>query len=440
MDDDVDGRQLTDVPTSDTPPDQPLRENRDFLTLLVSQTVSVGGDAVSSTALPLLVLALTGSGVVMGIVRAIDAVADFGFATIAGALADRGDRKRMMFLADFGRATLTALIPMSVFVNGPTLAVILIVAGPMAILRGFFRAGYLAAMPNLVGRSQLARGNGILETAYSAAFILGPALAGLLVTVIGPGETLAVDAASYGLSSVGLVLIGRDLKAPTDRPHSRIIDDIREGVVYVARHPILRTVILLFATTNAVLTPIEVAMTFRIIRDLGESPAAFGLTLTGLGVGLMAGAVFASRLGQHTNVARVFVAAVMTMGLPVIGAAVIPSLPAIVLLTALSGAGEAAVVVLYVSVRAANSPDALLGRIASTARMMALALIPIGALIGGILIDAFGGTATLAILGAAMCVLALAFSQIGGLRTASLAPPTPVGALPEVRSAAGEVG
>ena len=419
--------------TFEAPPDQPLRENRDFLTLLVSQTVSVGGDSVSSTAMPLLVLALTGSGVVMGIVAAIDAAADFLFATIAGALADRGDRKRMMFLSDLGRAILTALVPVSVFLHGPTMAVVLLVAGPLAILRGFFRAGYLAAMPNLVGRSHLARGNGILETAYSAAFILGPALAGLLVTVIGPGETLALDAASFGLSSLGLVLIGRDLKAPTDRPASRIVDDIREGVLYVARHPVLRTVILLFATTNAILIPIAAAMTFRIARDLGQSPAAFGLTLTGLGVGTMVGAVLASRLGQQSNVARIFVGAVFMMGLPLIAAAAIPSLPAIVVLTALSGAGEAAVTVVYISVRAANSPDALLGRIASTARVMSLALIPFGALIGGILIDSFGGTATLAILGAAICALALVFSQVGALRAASLAPPKSAVVLPEVQ-------
>jgi MFS family permease len=423
---------MADLPEDAAGVDEPLLRNRDFLTLLASQSVSVGGDAVSSTALPLLVLALTGSGLAMGIVTAINTAADFVFGTIAGAVADRGDRKRMMFLSDFGRAILTALIPLSVVLGGPTMAVVLIVSGPMAILRGFFRAGYLAAMPNLVGRSQLARGNGILETAFSASFIVGPALAGFLVTVIGPGETLALDAASYAISSVGLVLIRRDLKAPTDRPPSRIVDDIREGIVYVAQHPVLRAVILLFASTSAVLTPVAAAMTFRIVRDLGQSPAAFGLTLTGLGVGTMVGALWATRLGHGANVRRVALLAVFLMGVPLIAAAAIPSLPAIVALTALSGAGEAALVVVYISVRAANSPDALLGRIASTARVMALALMPIGSLIGGVLIDTVGGTATLAILGVAMCVLAVGFGQVGSLRSASLRPassPPPSGEL-----------
>ncbi len=406
-----------------SPSDEPLSRNRDFSTLLISQSVSVAGDAVSATALPLLVLALTGSGLAMGIVGAINTGADFVMGTFAGAMADRGDRKRMMFGADLGRALFTALIPLTDLVHGPTMVVILLVSAPLAILRGFFRAGYLASMPNLVGRSQLARGNGILETAFSASFIVGPAIAGFLVTVIGPGPTLAVDAASFALSSLGLFLIRRDLKAPPDRPPSRILDDIREGIVYVARHPVLRTVILLFATTSAVLAPVGPAMTFRIVRDLGQSPAAFGLALTGLGVGTLVGSLFATRLGLGTNVARVLVLALLVMGGSLIAVAAIGSLPVLVAMTALSGAGEAALVVVYVSVRAANSPDQLVGRIASTARVMALGLMPIGSLIGGVLIDTVGGTGTLAILGASICILALGFSQVRPLRAASLAPP-----------------
>jgi MFS family permease len=408
------------APIESPPSDQPLRENRDFLTLLVSQSVSAAGDAVSSTALPLLVLALTGSGVAMGIVSAVNFGADFLFGTFAGAIADRSDQKRMMFAADLGRAILTGLIPLSVFVGGPTMAIVVLTAAPLAILRGLFRAGYLASMPNLVGRSQLARGNGILESAYSASFVLGPAIAGFLVTIIGPGETLAVDAASFALSSVGLFLIRRDLKAPADREPSRIIDDIREGIVYVARHPILRTTILFFATTSAPLAAIGAAMTFRIVRDLGESPAAFGLTLTGLGVGTMVGALAAARFGPSTNVRWVMVASGVLMGAPIAAAAVVPSLPAIVALTALSGAGEAALVIVYVSVRAANSPDALVGRIASTARVVTLAFAPVASLIGGILIDAVGGSATLAILGATTCLVAVGFSGASALRGAHL--------------------
>ena len=405
------------------PNDEPLRRNRDFLTLLISQSVSAAGDGVSATAMPLLVLALTGSGLVMGVVGAINSGADFFMGTIAGALADRGDRKKMMFVADLGRAIFTALIPLSDLFHGPTMVVILLVSAPLAVFRAFFRAGYLASMPNLVGRSQLARGNGILETAFSASFIVGPAIAGFLVAAIGPGPTLAIDAASFAVSSLGLFFIRRELRAPADRPPARIVDDIREGVVYVTRHPVLRFLVLMFAVTASVFAPLGAALTFRIVRDLGQSPAAFGLALTGLGVGTLVGSLVASRLGHGTNVARVMVLSVLLMGAAFIAAAAFDSLAAIVAMTAVAGAGQAVLIVVYVSVRATNSPDELVGRIASTARVMSLGLMPIGSLVGGVLIDSVGGTGTLAVLGAVLCLIALAFSQVRGLRAASLAVP-----------------
>ena len=111
------------------PPAQPLARNRDFKVVLGSQGISSLGDAVSFTAMPLLVLALTGSAFAMGIVGALQTLPDLFLGMVAGALADRSDRKRMMFLADLGRAGLTALIPLSVALDGPTMGVILLVGG-----------------------------------------------------------------------------------------------------------------------------------------------------------------------------------------------------------------------------------------------------------------------------------------------------------------------
>ena len=404
---------------------EPLGRNRDFRVLALSQGVSAGGDAVSGTALPLLVLALTGSGLAMGIVGAIQTLTDFAFATVAGVLADRGDRKAMMLGADLGRAVLTALIPLSAALGGPTMAVVVVVAAPLALLRGVFRAAYLAAVPNLVGRPLMARGNAILETVYSIAFIVGPSIAGVLASAIGPGPTLAVDAASFGVSAIGLFLIRRDLRAPSGRPPSRMVDDIREGMVFVARHPVLRSAILVFAAASAVLAPITAALTFRIVRDLGETPAALGIVLTGFGVGTLVGSLAATRIGHRTSVALVFVVALLAYGLALIGIAIVASIPGVVGLAALAGVGESILVVSYVTVRAANSPDHLLGRIASTARMTALAVQPVGMLVAGALIDGVGGTATCAVLGAALVASAIAVVPSRTLRQATVNPLAP---------------
>jgi MFS family permease len=167
---------------------EPLGRNRDFKVLLVSQGISALGDAVSFTALPLLVLALTGSGLAMGFVGALQTLPILVFGLVAGAIADRSDRKRMMFLADLGRCLLTALIPLSVWLGGPTMAVIVLVTVPISILRAFFLASYTASIPTLVGRSQVGDANAIFEAVYTIGFIIGPAIAGILATTIGPGR------------------------------------------------------------------------------------------------------------------------------------------------------------------------------------------------------------------------------------------------------------
>ncbi|MGZ6260252.1 MAG: MFS transporter, partial [Candidatus Limnocylindrales bacterium] len=85
-----------------------LRDNRDFVAVLSGQGISALGDAVTFTALPLLVFALTGSGVAMGVVAALETLPDLIVGLPAGALADRWDRRRMMLFADLGRGLLTA--------------------------------------------------------------------------------------------------------------------------------------------------------------------------------------------------------------------------------------------------------------------------------------------------------------------------------------------
>jgi MFS family permease len=176
---------------------------------------------------------------------------------------------------------------------------------------------------------------------------------------------------------------------------------------------------------NVMAAPIGAAMTFRIVRDLGATPAAFGLTITGLGVGTIVGSLFAARLGAGTNVFRVLIVSVAVIGLVTALSGVIPSVAAVVVLSVVSGAAEAVLVVVYVSVRAANSPEVLVGRIGSTARVMALGLQPAASLLGGALIDAIGGSGTLVVFGVATCLFALAFTRLDALRGASLAPSTP---------------
>src|SRR6476659_5647543 len=404
------------------PIDVPLAQNRDFRVLLTSQGISSLGDGVSFAALPLLVLALTGSGFAMGIVGALQTLPDLFLGLVAGAIADRSDRKRMMFLADLGRAGLTALIPISVALDGPTMAVILLVAAPTSILRSFFLAGYTASVPALVGRSQVGKANSYFEAIYSAGYIIGPAIAGVLAATIGPGPTLAIDALSFGLSALGLLFVRRDLRAPVDRPRRRLLTEIREGIDFIAADLTLRTVILFWGATSILLAPLVTALAVHVTRDLGQPASVLGLILASYGVGTVLGSLLTARRIGRGRVTEILLGGNLVIGLALLGVAVSVTIPLQIAAAFVGGVAQSMVLVTYITLRTAYSPDDLLGRIGSTARSISLGLQPIGLLVGGALIDLTSGSATIALIGIAVAAIAFVFAPIAAMRHATVMP------------------
>ena len=400
----------------------PLTENRDFKVLLTSQGISSLGDAVSFTALPLLVLALTGSGFAMGIVGAVQTLPDLVFGMVAGALADRSDRKRMMLLADLGRAVLTALIPISIALGGPTMAVILMVAAPLSILRSFFLASYTASVPAVVGRGQIGRANSYFEAIYSVGFIVGPAIAGVLATTIGPGPTLGIDAVSFAFSAIGLLFVRRDLRAPVERLRGPLLKEIREGIDYIAGDPTLRSAILFWGAVSILTAPLVSALAVHITRDLGYPPSILGLVLMAYGVGTVIGALISARTGTRGSVAPFLLGGTVVTAAALVVLAITPEVPVMVAVAIISGVAQSMVLLTYLTLRTVYSPDALLGRIGSTARTISLGLQPIGLLAGGALIDLTSGSTTIVLMGIAIALVSLVFAPVGALRRATLQP------------------
>ena len=400
----------------------PLTENRDFKVLLTSQGISSLGDAVSFTALPLLVLALTGSGFAMGIVGAVQTLPDLVFGMVAGALADRSDRKRMMLLADLGRAVLTALIPISIALGGPTMAVILLVAAPLSILRSFFLASYTASVPAVVGRGQIGRANSYFEAIYSVGFIVGPAIAGVLATTIGPGPTLGIDAVSFAFSAIGLLFVRRDLRAPVERLRGPLLKEIREGIDYIAGNPTLRSAILFWGAISILTAPLVSALAVHITRDLGYPPSILGLVLMAYGVGTVIGALISARTGTRGSVAPFLLGGTVVTAAALIVLAITPEVPVMVAVAIVSGVAQSMVLLTYLTLRTVYSPDALLGRIGSTARTISLGLQPIGLLAGGALIDLTSGSTTIVLMGISIALVSLVFVPVRALRRATLQP------------------
>jgi MFS family permease len=393
-----------------------LWRNRDFKIVLLGQGATAFGDGVRNTALPLLVLALTGSGVLMGVVGILQTLPDLVFGLFAGAYADRHDRRLIMLYADLGRGLLTALIPISFWLGLPTMAVILIVTAPINLLRVFWLSGWTAAIPNLVGRDMVGRAASISEAFFSLAFLIGPAIAGVLVGLIGPAPTLAIDAGSFLVSVVTLAFVRRPLQAEAPSGGHDIVRDVVDGLRYVWGQATLRAIVAFWGAISIVSGPISVAVIFMLSRDRGLPPEAIGLTLSVFSAGYLVGSLLAGSVARGP-LGRVMLAGSGFGAVALLGLALAPW-PLVLVMAAGSGLAEALVLISYLTLRTTIPPDHLLGRVGSTARMISVGLMPIGYLAVGILLDAVRGEGTVLAIGGALVVISLAGTLSPALRGA----------------------
>jgi MFS family permease len=393
-----------------------LRSNRDFTVVLGGQAVSALGDAITLTALPLLVLFVTGSGALMGTVAALGLLPNLVLGLPAGALADRWDRRKLMLWSDAGRAVLTATIPLAYWLDLSTITVILIVTVPINALRVLSDAGFQSSIPSLVGRESLARANSYMEAALSVPFIIGPALAGVLVATVGAAETIALDAASFALSAVSLLFVRRSLRAERPAEMPRISADIVEGIRFVRGHALLRVAIAYWSVMAFATAAILPALAYFLTVDRGEGAELFGVVGSVWSVGYLVGSLLAGRLGGRT-LGLQLLAGGAGIGLALILLAATSSVAAYLAAGFAIGAALALQMIAYMTLRASVTPDELLGRVAATGRTVSLSLQTLGFLAGGALIEATDGGDALLAMGVLALGASLAFALSRSLRT-----------------------
>jgi MFS family permease len=393
-----------------------LRSNRDFTVVLGGQAVSALGDAITLTALPLLVLFVTGSGALMGTVAALGLLPNLVLGLPAGALADRWDRRKLMLWSDAGRAVLTATIPLAYWLDLSTITVILIVTVPINALRVLSDAGFQSSIPSLVGRESLARANSYMEAALSVPFIIGPALAGVLVATVGAAETIALDAASFALSAVSLLFVRRSLRAERPAEMPRISADIVEGIRFVRGHALLRVAIAYWSVMAFATAAILPALAYFLTVDRGEGAELFGVVGSVWSVGYLVGSLLAGRLGGRT-LGLQLLAGGAGIGLALLLLAATSSVAAYLAAGFAIGAALALQMIAYMTLRASVTPDELLGRVAATGRTVSLSLQTLGFLAGGALIEATDGGDALLAMGVLALGVSLAFALSRSLRT-----------------------
>jgi len=355
--------------------------------LWTSSAVSNLADGVFFIALPLLAIRLTDSpALIAGLAFALRLPWIF-FALIAGALADRLDRRRTMVLVQLLRAGLAAGLAAAVMFGLESIWLLYAVALLLGIGETLFDTAAQSIMPNVVRREQLPQANGRLYAVeISMNQFVGPPLGGLLAAFAIVGAFAGSALAWLGAALLMVAVVG-SFRPAREGPPTRIQTDIAEGLRYLWNHRLLRTFALMVGVMNlASGAAFSIFVLYAVAPGpMGLSEPEFGLLLTTTALGAVVGTLLAPRLISRLGRARTLVVSILSNALLV-------GVPALTADPLLIGAGFVvgsstgmAWNIITVSLRQSIVPDRLIGRVNSAYRLLAWGTLPLGALLGGVI-------------------------------------------------------
>ncbi len=389
-----------------------------------AQWVSTGlanlGDGVLGMLAPLVALTLTTSPTQIALLTAANWVPWLLLGLAAGVVIDRVDRRRAQVLALGARAVLlavAALLDLAGLLTMPLLVVVVLLYGVTEV---FADLGATAIVPDLVPAERLPAANGrLIGVQQVTNAFLGAPLAGVLI-VLGAGVGFGTSAALAALAALALAAGLRGGFRPAGRSgSSRPLADVREGLTFLVRHPVIRPLVITSSIVNLASTAyFAVFVLWAVGPDsaMGLTAAQYPLLTLGLALGAVAGSVVVDRVqrrcGEVPTMIGSTTACVVLMLVPVVW----PNGWAVAVAFGLIGLTNTAGNVLTQSLRQRLVPGALLGRVGGAGRTLAYGLMPVGAVLGGVVAERFGLAATFcAAVGvalAACCYLALTLRRV----------------------------
>ena len=366
---------------------------RNFTKAMVASGFANLADGVLWVALPLLAVELTRSPLLIAGVT-VAARLPWLLAPVAGAFADRLDRRQSMVRVNLVRTVLLGGLALAVAVDLATLPMLFAVAVLLGVAETLFDTSAQSLLPAVVDREDLTRANSrLFAVELVANTFVGPPLGGLLAAA-GLAVALGLPGAAYLVGAGCLALLAGSFRAAGAGPagSTRLRDDIAEGTRFVWRHPVLRPLAIMLGIQNmAYSAAFSVFVLFAVAPGpMGLSKAGYGVLTATLGIGSLLGSWLAvpveRRLGRVNTLVLSIVLNALTLAVPVVTTLPVPIGASMVA----SGAGIVLWNVITVSLRQRITPDRLLGRMNASYRLVGWGTMPLGAALGGVLAEALG--------------------------------------------------
>lgn len=381
-------------------------KHRNFQLFFSGQLISLIGTWMQTVAQSWLVYRITGSSVLLGTVAFASQFPVFIFATLGGIVADRYSRHRIVIATQTSSMILAFLLAALTLSGRVAVWHIVVLASLLGTVNAFDIPGRQAFFVEMVGKEDLLNAIGLNSSMFNAARVIGPAVAGILVTTIGEGWCFFANAVSYLAVIAGLLLMRLE-KRPVRQKSASALDDVIEGLRY-ARHtmPIL-ALLLMLALVSVVGMPYVVLMPIFADKILHGGARALGTLMSAAGVGALMGALTLAMREGVKGLSRLVAGAAAGFGVSLILFSFSRSFWLSVVL--LVPAGYSVMLQLASSNTLIQTlvPDNLRGRMMGFYSMMFMGMAPLGALGAGVAADLFGAPMTVAI-GGVMCVLGAA--------------------------------
>ena len=297
-----------------------------------------------------------------------------------GLLADRWSRRQLMLVADIVRAAIFAGIT-AVAVTGGSAYIVYALAITSTIISGSYGPAQAALMPSLVASpEELTAANVVGNTISSLGMFVGPAVAGVLLALSGPGAAFALNGALFVWSAIFIALVPRD--EPPPRPEQpRLLPELMAGFTTVLRRPALRVVVGLTAGMTFVDGALEVLLVVLALRVLESGNASLGWLNTAIGIGSITGALVVAAFVSRRRLAAGFALGILLSSVPLGLTAAVSTLgPAIVLIGAL-GIGSILVQVSSITLIQRSTDNEVLGRVFGCLQTLMLGALAIGSLV-----------------------------------------------------------
>ena len=400
-------------------------EERNFRLLWLGQSGSTIGDGLSFVAIAFAVLQIGGSATEIGIVFAAYSLPHVVFLLAGGVWADRLPRNLVMLTSDAVRAVVQLWLAFLLFSGSAQVWQIVVAAALHGAASAFFVPASTGLMPQVVSAGRLQQANALMAISRSAAFVIGPALSGLLVAAGGPGLVFAIDAVTYLGSIITLALL-RIERVASDVARAPFLSELAEGWNEVRSRDWLIGSLVAFGVSNIAMGSFMVLGPVIVNRELGGA-AQWGLIMTTGALGSLLGGAIALRWKPARPLAVGFavmlVAATRTLAL-------IPPFPVVVI--ALSAMATLVAITIsntfWETVLQQRIPQASLSRVSSYDWMVSLAFQPVAFAVVGPLADTIGEVPTLllaASIGVVANLAALAVPSIRNMRRMEIADVEP---------------